>query len=118
MGRSCAGMTGLTARDAAAAVAMCLLRTEGQERVTSMAFTTQFSVSFSHWCALCFVDSFESVHGICAHHFVHWHLQIRLANSKAFATATKAGLRLDADPWHGWTRQHMSYLLKLLRCNT
>jgi hypothetical protein len=42
---SCAGMSGLTARDAAAAVAMALLRTEGQDRVTSCAFSTSFSVS-------------------------------------------------------------------------
>lgn len=38
-------MGALTARDAAAAVAMALLRTEGEERVLTMAFTTTFSVS-------------------------------------------------------------------------
>jgi hypothetical protein len=38
-------MSGLTSRDAAAAVTMALLRTEGQDRVTTCAFTTAFQVS-------------------------------------------------------------------------
>ncbi len=37
-------MSALTPRDAAAAVAMCLLRTEGEAKVTSMAFSTTFEV--------------------------------------------------------------------------
>ena len=37
-------MSALTARDAAAAVAMCLLRTEGADNVASMAFASTFQV--------------------------------------------------------------------------
>ncbi len=37
-------MSALTPRDAAVAVAMCLLRTEGEGSVTSMAFASTFHV--------------------------------------------------------------------------